>query len=119
LLTAHPAKMRILSKRSESKDLTSHPMKVRFAHPGGTYQGPVAGNVYPTIPDPVGERPSEASDLSENPARGPYQACPLRTSRAVTPAPYFQPSTFDFQPPLRALPFASHCKSARIRDECP
>jgi hypothetical protein len=80
--------------------LTRHPMK----------------DVCPACPDPVGERPSEARDLSRNPAGDPYQACLLRTSRGVNSAPYFQLSTFDFQPLLRALPFASHCRSARIRD---
>jgi hypothetical protein len=33
-----------------TKDLSSHPTKVRFVHPGGTHEGPVAGNVYPACP---------------------------------------------------------------------
>jgi hypothetical protein len=53
--------------------------------------------------------------FTRNPARGSYQACPPRTARAVIPAPYFQPSTFDFQPPLKTLPFALYDKSVKIR----
>src|SRR6266481_9954545 len=48
LLTTHPMRMRILSERSESKDLSSHPTK-----------------------DVCPERPSEARDLSWNPMRTP------------------------------------------------
>jgi len=53
--------------------------------------------------------------FTRNPAKDPYQARPLRTSRAVIPAPYFQPSTFDFQPLLSTLPFALYDKSVKIR----
>ncbi len=99
--------------------LTTHPMKVQFVHPGGTHEGPVAGNVCPACPacpelfgNPVGERPSEATegsdlvgrDLSRNPAGDLYQACPPRTSRGVNSAPYFQLSTFN----LCSEPFHLH-----------
>ena len=62
MLTTHPMRMRILSERIElrilhpewlygTKDLSSHPTKVRFVHPGGTHESPVAGTVYPACPD--------------------------------------------------------------------
>jgi hypothetical protein len=79
--------------------LTRHPMK----------------DVCPACPDPVGERPSEARGLCRNPAGDPYQACQERVG-VLIPLLTFNFTTFDFQPLLRALPFASHGRSVRIPD---
>jgi hypothetical protein len=110
-------------RSTATRDLSSNPKKARGLRPGGTHEGLVAGDACPAFPDPVGERPlvpseaegSEARDLSINPAGNPRQTCLLRTSRRVNSVPHFQLSTFDFQPPLRTLPFALYHKSVKIR----
>jgi hypothetical protein len=77
LLTTHPMRMRILSERSESKDLSSHPRKgVCPERPSGVKD--LSSN--PTRMFILSER-SESKDLSTHPTRMrilPASTCPVR-----------------------------------------